>query len=152
MSIEVISRNLPKGTGSELPPVMLDLERQSMRLRDLIVLTVTEQVNELATRLAAERASTDRANAEATIEVVAEVGRYYLLSGSATEASRSAKQTDDAELPDVDVAVAQALHGFESNRYIVLIGRKQIDDLDHTVDVPPGTTVTFLRLTPLQGG
>lgn len=138
MSIEVITRNLSKGDSSRLPPILLDLERQSMRLRELIALTVTEQVNELAARLAVERASVQRT------EAAAEVSRYYLLTGTLP--------ADDTEVPAVEVAIADACRAFEANRYVVLIGGAQIGDLDEIVEVPPETQVTFLRLTALRGG
>lgn len=138
MSIEVITRNLSKNKNTQLPPVLLDLENESMRLSELIALTVTEQVNELAARLATERAAAERSVA------AAEVSRYYLLAGTLPP--------DDSEVPDIEAAIADACRAFESNRYMVLIDGTQIDALDQVVSVPPETTVTFLRLTALKGG
>lgn len=141
MSVRVITRNLSKSEIVQLPPVLLELERQSMRLRDLIGLTVTEQVHELAARLAVERSAAERAGVEAATEV----SRYYLLSGTPD-------RPVELEVPDIDAAISHACRAFDSNRYVVLIGGTQVDDLDQVVEVPPDTSVTFLRLTPLKGG
>jgi hypothetical protein len=45
-----------------------------------------------------------------------------------------------------------ALDAFESNRIIVLVDDRQVDDLDSEIVVGPATQVTFLKLVPLVGG
>ncbi|NND13125.1 MAG: hypothetical protein HKO10_04110, partial [Acidimicrobiia bacterium] len=70
MTIEVTTRNLTRSPDEDepLPPLLLELEQQAMLLRELIAVTVTEQINELAARRALEPAN-------ASIEV----SRHYLL-------------------------------------------------------------------------
>jgi hypothetical protein len=45
-----------------------------------------------------------------------------------------------------------ALAAFARNGFVVLVGDRQVVDLDEAVDLAPGTEVTFLRLVPLVGG
>jgi hypothetical protein len=46
----------------------------------------------------------------------------------------------------------KALEAFGRNRFVVLVGDRQVTDLDTGVDLPVGTEVTFLKLMPLVGG
>lgn len=46
----------------------------------------------------------------------------------------------------------RALEGFESNRILILINERQAESLDEEFTIGSGTSVTFLRLTPLVGG
>ncbi|CCK27928.1 hypothetical protein BN159_3549 [Streptomyces davaonensis JCM 4913] len=45
-----------------------------------------------------------------------------------------------------------ALKAFTANGLIVLVGDRQVTDLDEEVDLTADTEVTFLRLIPLAGG
>lgn len=45
-----------------------------------------------------------------------------------------------------------ALRAFSHNRYVVLVGSRQIEDLDELIDLSEAQQVTFLRLVPLVGG
>lgn len=45
-----------------------------------------------------------------------------------------------------------ALKAFAGNGFLVLVGDRQLTDLDEQVDLPLGTEVTFLKLVPLVGG
>lgn len=46
----------------------------------------------------------------------------------------------------------RAVEGFESNRILILINERQAESLDEEFTIASGTSVTFLRLTPLVGG
>jgi hypothetical protein len=46
----------------------------------------------------------------------------------------------------------RAVEAFEANQVLVLVNDRQAESLDHEFDIAPGTSVTFLRLTPLVGG
>jgi hypothetical protein len=48
--------------------------------------------------------------------------------------------------------VVRALESFERNGFVVLVGDRQIEDLDAVVDLRMGTEITFLKLVPLVGG
>ncbi len=45
-----------------------------------------------------------------------------------------------------------ALDAFTAGKVLVLVGDRQVADLDEPVTVATNTEVTFLRLTPLVGG
>ncbi len=45
-----------------------------------------------------------------------------------------------------------ALRAFERNAFVVLVGDRQVDDLDARIDTSGETDVTFLKLVPLAGG
>jgi hypothetical protein len=46
----------------------------------------------------------------------------------------------------------KALPAFRRNGFLLLVDDRQLVDLDDTVDLQPGSEVTFLRLLPLVGG
>ncbi|WP_328873398.1 hypothetical protein OHT76_26810 [Streptomyces sp. NBC_00287] len=46
----------------------------------------------------------------------------------------------------------RALKAFTANGLIVLVGDRQLTDLDEQVDLTADTEVTFLKLIPLVGG
>ena len=41
---------------------------------------------------------------------------------------------------------------FANNGFLMLVGDRQIDDLDEQIVVTPGLSVSFVRLVPLVGG
>ncbi|MDX3535508.1 hypothetical protein PV721_14265 [Streptomyces sp. MB09-01] len=45
-----------------------------------------------------------------------------------------------------------ALRAFERNGFLVLVGDRQITDLDAEIALPPGVEITFLKLVALVGG
>ncbi|NML50508.1 hypothetical protein HHL19_12640 [Streptomyces sp. R302] len=51
-----------------------------------------------------------------------------------------------------EAALGRALDAFSRNGFLVLVGDRQIEDLDETVALGPDTEVVFLRLVPLVGG
>jgi hypothetical protein len=46
----------------------------------------------------------------------------------------------------------RALEAFRRNGFVVLVGDRQVTELDQEVDLAAGTEVTFLTLVPLVGG
>jgi hypothetical protein len=46
----------------------------------------------------------------------------------------------------------QALDSFRRNGFVVLVGDRQVTELEHEVELSAGTEVTFLKLVPLVGG
>ena len=46
----------------------------------------------------------------------------------------------------------RAVEAFEANQVLILVNDRQAESLDEEVTIAPGTSVTFLRLTPLVGG
>lgn len=47
---------------------------------------------------------------------------------------------------------ARATEAFESNQILILCNEKQLESLDEEIEIRPGTSVTFLKLTMLVGG
>jgi hypothetical protein len=45
-----------------------------------------------------------------------------------------------------------ALDAFEQNGFILLVDDKQVGGLDDEIEIHPGASVVFLKLTPLVGG
>ncbi|MDQ7908083.1 hypothetical protein RB614_26500 [Phytohabitans sp. ZYX-F-186] len=46
----------------------------------------------------------------------------------------------------------RALEAFQRNGFVVLVGDRQVTELDHEVELSARTEVTFLKLVPLVGG
>lgn len=53
---------------------------------------------------------------------------------------------------DWEQQFTQAVLAFESNRLLILVGDRQVEDLDEELRLDADTNVTFLRLVPLVGG
>ncbi len=45
-----------------------------------------------------------------------------------------------------------AQKAFANNGFLMLVGDRQVDDLDEEIVVTPGLSVSFVRLVPLVGG
>ena len=45
-----------------------------------------------------------------------------------------------------------ALEAFGRNGFLVLVGERQVEDLDAEIELEPGVEVSFLKLVPLVGG
>ena len=52
--------------------------------------------------------------------------------------------------PERQVALAE--QAFTRNGFVVLVGDRQVEELDDEVDLSRDTEVTFLKLVPLVGG
>jgi hypothetical protein len=53
---------------------------------------------------------------------------------------------------DPEEQAEKAVEAFGRNGFLLLINDRQVEDLDHTIEVRSETTVTFLKLVPLVGG
>ncbi|CAM5557181.1 hypothetical protein SAVIM338S_04568 [Streptomyces avidinii] len=58
----------------------------------------------------------------------------------------------DGGRADPKARTEAAFAAFGRNGLLVLVGDRQITDLDEEIDLPPGTEVTFLKLVALVGG
>lgn len=54
--------------------------------------------------------------------------------------------------PDAEQQAELALAAFRQGGFLVLVGDRQVTELDEVVDLPLGTEVTFLKLVALAGG
>ena len=48
--------------------------------------------------------------------------------------------------------VSKALRAFEENEFFIMVDDRQIQNLDETVPLPEGMTVTFVRQVPIVAG
>ena len=48
--------------------------------------------------------------------------------------------------------VEAAERAFRRNGFVLLVGDRQVEDLDGTVDLTGAPEITFIRLVPLAGG
>lgn len=53
---------------------------------------------------------------------------------------------------DPETQTDLALKAFAGNGFLVLVGDRQVTELDEEIDLVLGTEVTFLKLVPLVGG
>ena len=53
---------------------------------------------------------------------------------------------------DPEEQFEKAIEAFGRNGFLLLVNDLQVDNLEETIEVGPGTTVTFLKLVPLVGG
>ncbi|MDH6516958.1 hypothetical protein M2163_006061 [Streptomyces sp. SAI-135] len=53
---------------------------------------------------------------------------------------------------DPETQTELALRAFTGNGFLVLVGDRQVTELDEEIDLVLGTEVTFLKLVPLVGG
>ena len=53
---------------------------------------------------------------------------------------------------DPETQTELALKAFAGNGFLVLVGDRQVTELDEEIDLVLGTEVTFLKLVPLVGG
>ena len=53
---------------------------------------------------------------------------------------------------DAQQQLVAAIDAFQNNRIIIIVGERQVTDLDLPIAVAPETEVTFFRLMPLVGG
>jgi hypothetical protein len=90
-----------------------------------------------------------------------EVARY---NAAPTECFNGLVQPDGAEAAlngyrltrprrlDWDKQARVAEEAFMRNAFFVLVGNRQVDDLDEELDLTADTEIRFLKLTPLVGG
>ena len=53
---------------------------------------------------------------------------------------------------DADEQIRRAIEAFESNRFFMLVGDRQVESLDELIGIARDTRVSFLKLVPLVGG
>jgi hypothetical protein len=75
-----------------------------------------------------------------------------LVQPSQTERDLNGESPRRSKEIDWKKQFEMALDAFEHRRLIVIAGDRQTDSLDETIDVRPGTEVTFVRLVMLVGG
>jgi hypothetical protein len=75
-----------------------------------------------------------------------------LVQPTETEATLNGFRLKAPRTLDWRAQFDRAVEAFEKNRILVIVGERQVESLDETVEVRPDTVVSFLRLVPLVGG
>jgi hypothetical protein len=75
-----------------------------------------------------------------------------LVQPNDAEATVSGYRLRSRRRVDPHEQAAAALAAFERNGFVVLVGDRQVEELDTPLDLTMGTQVTFLKLVPLVGG
>ncbi|GIJ25848.1 hypothetical protein Vqi01_10100 [Micromonospora qiuiae] len=119
--------------GARTPAWALRIFEERLTLRELIRRRIHQEVAECnAAASAPRRLLVQRTPTERT------------LNGEPAERSR--RRID----PERQVALAE--EAFTRNGFVVLVGDRQVEELDDEVDLRRDTEVTFLKLVPLVGG
>jgi hypothetical protein len=75
-----------------------------------------------------------------------------LVSPEGAEADLNGYRLTAARTIDWELQADAAVDAFEHNGFFVLIGGRQVEDLDEPVRLDEATDVAFVRLVPLVGG
>lgn len=118
--------------GSLLKSLVLPLPAVELTARELIRRYVQQVVDE-------------QNNAPAPL-------RYNFFAPTADEALLNGHAQAEKPLIDAQRHYQQALRAFDSNRFLLLVDDRQIEQLDETFSITTISTIQFLRLVPLVGG
>jgi 5'-deoxynucleotidase YfbR-like HD superfamily hydrolase len=120
--------------GKSVHEIALAFDATEVRLRDIIAERVRMDID-----LYERRAATSFAN--------------NLVQPTDAEARLDqAKSKRPVRRIDADKQIETALHAFERNGFFVLVGDRQVTDLDQTVSLAGNPEISFIKLTPLVGG
>jgi hypothetical protein len=111
---------------------MLDIPEERLALREVIRRRVLKEVTEYNARQPAVFRS--------------------LVQPAGAELTPNGYTLCERRQVDAEAQYLLAVQAFGRNGFLVLVGDRQVEDLDAEVDLPAGTEVTFLKLVPLVGG
>ena len=121
--------------GEQLAALELQLEAEQVTVRELIRARVHQEVRDHNAKTATGR------------------GRFFgLVQPSDTERDLNSYRMREPRRVDADRQTEIALSGFERGQILLLVDDRQVEELDQTVTLRQGSTVTFLKLVPLVGG
>jgi hypothetical protein len=75
-----------------------------------------------------------------------------LVQPAGAELTRNGYTLRERRHVDAEAQYQLAVKAFGRNGFVVLVGDRQVEDLDAEVHLPAGTEVTFMKLVPLVGG
>ncbi|MGF0170672.1 hypothetical protein ACQF36_09100 [Streptomyces sp. Marseille-Q5077] len=110
----------------------LEIAEERLTVRELIRRRVFQEVSEYNAR-----------TPEVFQGLVQPRDAERVLNGSAVRTRRRM---------DPEAQTEQALKAFAGNGFLVLVGDRQVTDLDDEIELGLGTEITFLKLVPLVGG
>ena len=111
---------------------VLDIAEERLALREVIRRRVFQEVAEYNARQPAVFRS--------------------LVQPAGAELTRNGYTLREPRHVDAQAQYLLALKAFGRNGFVVLVGDRQIEDLDAEVNLAARTEVTFLKLVPLVGG
>lgn len=130
MTVEVTVRD-ETTAGAVLQELALQFEAEQVTVRELIISRVTSEVRAY--------------NAGQVL------GGFRGLV-QPTEAELALNGPREPRMVDAEVQAKVAVEAFQRGRFLLLIDDKQVTELDEHVVLRPGSSVSFLKLTPLVGG
>ena len=143
--VEVRSRIVGTTNEEQPPNVGIDLLNDSLTVKELISLTVEEQIRDLFIHR--------KLDAEKARQILQ---RQYLTETDVQEQSVHGVVKHPTEKPqkeiDPQTEITKAHQGFQQSTYIIVIDGKQIEKLDEVVTLTAQSKITFVRITPLVGG
>lgn len=78
--------------------------------------------------------------------------QHALIQPKADEVILNSAAKQKKRLVNAEKQVEIALHAFKNNGFFMLVDDRQAIELDQMITIKPGTTVSFIKLTPLVGG
>ena len=118
--------------GVKTPALRLSLLSSRLSLRELIRRRIYEEVQE-------HNAVPDRPF-------------RGLVTPTAAERALNGEKADRNRRINWEAQYERALAAFAHNGFFVLVGDKQIEDLDDEIELKVNTEVSFVKLVPLVGG
>ena len=120
-------------SGETLAALQLQLESERVTVRELIRARVHQEVRDY--------------NAQRATQIF-----RGLIQPTEAERELNGYRMKTARRIDPEAQTAAALRAFERGNVLLLVGDRQVEDLDDEVVLSPGTDVSFLKLVPLVGG
>ena len=75
-----------------------------------------------------------------------------LVQPSGTERELNGYRMRQRRRVDPEEQFQRAVESFSRNGFVVLVDDRQVEELDHEVELRRATEITFLKLVPLVGG
>lgn len=75
-----------------------------------------------------------------------------LVQPSGTELTLNGYRTKEPRRVDPEEQFTRAVEAFSRNGFVVLVGDRQVEEIDALIDLRMGVEITFLKLVPLVGG
>lgn len=150
IDLEVFSRTVDNNHEPALDPVILKLFKEEITVKELIELTVEEQIRDLTLKHRMDIAQARRA-----------LDRQYLTDEGVDQQVRQSgavryrlHKSTNKKLQELNVEkeVQRAIRAFEKGSFLLLVDGEQMESLSEPVLLDLHTKVTFLRLNPLVGG
>ncbi len=118
--------------GDEQPVFVLDFLTERITVRELIRSRVYQEVKDYNT-------------------TQPEYFRTLVRPTDAEQTLNGYKLAKPRQL-DWEQQFERAIAAFQSNGFIILVGDRQVTELEEEIEIGPAATVSFLRLIPLVGG